>query len=268
MHPQELKHILRMDKPSQHLVWMAQSNKLDPELAILSSIPQDKNNHPEGNVFIHTIMVMDQAVEISHREGLSEFEHAVLVLSAMCHDLGKATHTQIHEDGRITAFGHPEAGVIPAQALLTRAKVSEMVISWVLPMVAHHMAYIGFYTPDITTRVVRRLSRRVMPATLDMLALVIESDMSGRGGKYYRSGLPQRMKDILHVAETMYQTPEKYPDHLLSGDDIMEITGITPSPLLGKVKDALYKAQLEGRFTTKLEAIHFLLHNVRIEHNS
>src|SRR6187402_1676966 len=102
MHPEQLKHLLTMDKPSLHLKWMYNMQKLDPELAILASIPQDPNHHPEGSVWEHTMMVVDEAVLISRREQLSAFDHAILFLAALCHDMGKATNTQVQPDGKIT----------------------------------------------------------------------------------------------------------------------------------------------------------------------
>lgn len=264
MHPETIKTLLRLQKPSTLLQYLRNTRKLDPELEILVNTPQDESHHPEGNVFTHTCMVVDEAAVISCRENLDPFDHAVLVLSALTHDMGKATHTQLHADGRITSWGHAEAGIIPADAFLRRSKVNEMVINSVLPLVALHMAWVGFYTPDITSKSVRKIIRKVLPATLDMLALVVEADMSGRGGKYYKQGLPERMQQILEVSTTLGNPVDQYPDPLVSGDDIIELTGIAPSPLLGKVKAAMYKAQLEGRFTTREEGRFFLLRHVVI----
>lgn len=268
MHPEQLKHILRMQKPSTHFMFLYEHNKLDPELNALIGVPQDKDHHPEGSAWVHTLMVVDEAAEISRREHLDSFDHAVLILAALTHDMGKATNTQIHPDGKITAYGHPEAGIKPATEFMLRSKVSDFVIQQVVPLVNLHMAWVGFYTPDITSKSVRKLVRKVHPSNLDMLALVVEADMSGRGGKYFKQGLPQRMKDILTVAETLNNPVDQYPEPLVTGDDIMETMGIAPSPLLGKIKAALYKAQLEGRFYTRSEGIMFLLHHVVIAEQS
>lgn len=264
MHPENIKLFLKLNKPSTILRYLLQTRKLDVEIARLVDVPQDQNNHPEGNVFEHTCMVVDIAAEISERENMTAFDNAILRLAALTHDFGKFTHTQIYDDGRITAFGHPEAGVEPANDFLMRSKVNGFIIKRVLPLVKHHMAYVGFYTPDITSRSIRRLIQRIEPTDLQMLAYVMEADASGRGGKRYRAGLPERMQQILNVAATLDSAIDKYPDHLVSGDDIMGVMDIKPSPLLGKIKAALYKAQLEGRFHTREEGIFFLLHHVVI----
>jgi tRNA nucleotidyltransferase (CCA-adding enzyme) len=268
MHPQNIKLMLKLERPSVVLEYLHTTRKLDSEIANLVDIPQDSKHHPEGDAFIHTLMVLDEAADISRRYCLDDFSNAVLRLAAICHDMGKVTNTQIYPDGRITAFGHAEAGKDPAFAFLTRSKVNSFVIDAVLPLVVHHMAHIGFYTPDINSKAVRRLIARLNPATLQMLAYIIEADMSGRGGIHYKQGLPDRMYQILKVAETLNDPVDRYPDPLLSGDDIMHLTGIEPSPFLGKVKDVLYKAQLDGRFRTKDEGILFLLQHVILAEKS
>jgi len=259
--------ILNHNKPSEIIIYLQKTRKLHPEIEALLSVPQDKEHHPEGSAYIHTLLVLDEAAEISARENLNGSDNAILRLSALCHDFGKVTHTQI-VDGKITAYGHPEAGIVPAASFLMRSKVNPHIMTHILPLVKYHMAWVGFYTPDITSRVVRRLVSKIQPTNLYMLSLIVEADMSGRGGKWYKQGLPERMNQILKVASTLNNPVDVYPDPLLSGDDIKHITGIPESPLLGKVKAALYKAQLEGRFTTKDEGTFFLLTHVVIAENS
>lgn len=247
------------------LRYLADSNKLDPELEALRSIPQDKDHHPEGTALEHTIMVVNEAADISRREGLDSFDNAVLRIAAITHDMGKATHTQIQPDGRITAYGHPEAGIVPATNFMQRSKVSDFVIQQVIPLVNLHMAWVGFYMSDITTKSVRKLARKLHPVTFDMLAYVVEADMSGRGGKYFKQGLPARMQQILDVAKTLNDPVDQYPDPILNGEFLMAYFDIGPSPLLGKIKAALYKAQLEGKFHDRASAWHFLQCCVKIQ---
>jgi len=186
MHALQLKHILSAKKPSIHVRYMAERNQLDPEIANLIGVLQDANHHPEGDAFTHTLMVLDEAAEISAREYLTEVENAVLRLAALAHDFGKATHTQYHPDGRITAWGHPEAGVPFAKTFLEHNNVNPTIIAKVLPLVNLHMAWVGFYTPDITSKSVRKLIRKLEPTNLIMLKHIVEADMSGRGGKYFK----------------------------------------------------------------------------------
>ena len=268
MHNDSIAMLLNASQPSQVIAYLRATRKLDPEIEALIHVKQDSNHHPEGSAYKHTELVLDIAAEISEREFMTNTENAVLRLAALTHDFGKVTHTQYHPDGRITAWGHPEAGVPIAKAFLERSNVNPLIIAQVLPLVNLHMAWVGFYTPDITSKSVRKLIRKLEPSNLIMLKHLVEADMSGRGGQYYKQGVPQRMYDIMTVADTLDSPTDKYPEPLLSGEDIMELTGITPSPLLGKVKAALYKAQLEGKFKTRADGIFLLLNHVVIAENS
>lgn len=268
MHMDNLNSLLIVHEPSAMLKYLMQTRKLDVELEALIGVPQDRDHHPEGDAFKHTMMVMDEAAEISERYRLNERDNAILRLAALTHDMGKATHTQIQDSGKITSYGHPEAGILPATTFMQRSHVNPLIMQEVIPLVNLHMAWVGFAMPDITSKQVRKLIRRLQPSNLQMLTYVVEADMSGRGGKYFKQGVPQRMYDIVAVANSLNDPIDAFPDHLVSGQDIMEATGIEPSPLLGKIKAALYKAQLEGRFSTRADGIFFLLHHVVIAENA
>ncbi len=87
--------------------------RLYPEIAAMLRVPQDPTWHPEGSVYLHTKHVVDAAMAIARREGLSAERRVTLVLAALCHDMGKPATTQRSEVGRWVAPGHAEAGVEP-----------------------------------------------------------------------------------------------------------------------------------------------------------
>lgn len=172
-----------------------------PELLALQGVIQDKEHHPEGDAFIHTLYVMDAMEDIIARDNIPETYHAILINAAMCHDLGKVTTTEIHADGRITAYGHPKAGVEPTITLLRRLGVPEYEITAIVPLVKEHMAWVSYFTPEITDRAIRRLARRLKPANYELWALIVEADMSGRPPK--AGGLPDRAREILDLAREL-----------------------------------------------------------------
>lgn len=171
------------------------------ELNDLQDVPQDAVHHPEGDAYIHSVYVFDAAVYIAAREGLPLNKGRVLLNAAITHDLGKAATTVVHADGRITAYGHPDAGVPLAETMLRRLEVDEYTITQVLPLVREHMAWTGFYMSQITKRAVRRLARRLHPATVEMWALLVEADMDGRPPR--PGGLPERALEILTIAREL-----------------------------------------------------------------
>ncbi len=92
-----------------------------PEVAALAGVPQDPVWHPEGDVDVHTMLVVDAAARIAKREGIEGDERAVLLFSALCHDFAKATTTALRErDGECA--GPP--GATKPTAVPWRAGVS------------------------------------------------------------------------------------------------------------------------------------------------
>lgn len=150
------------------------------ELRALSGIRQDVSHHPEGSALVHTLHVIDAAINIANRNKLTLHDRFVLINAALCHDLGKANTTIIHEDGRITSWGHDDAGVEPCTTLLKRIGYADTFIQHITPLVAEHMAHVAFKGQKITNRAIRRLIRRLKPATLDLWLMVIEADYAGR----------------------------------------------------------------------------------------
>jgi len=172
-----------------------------PELLALYGVVQDKEHHPEGDAFIHTIHTINAAHRIAQRESMQEYETIILLNTMLCHDLGKATTTVVHEDGRITAHGHPDAGVVPTMQLLARIGYDPYTISLVVPLVREHMAWVGYFTPEITDRAIRRLARRLMPATMELWIHVVEADISGRPPK--PAGIPAKAREMLEIARKL-----------------------------------------------------------------
>jgi len=155
-----------------------------PELAAVRDVEQDPTWHPEGAVHVHLGLAADAAVTIADRMELTGQDREVLVLAAMLHDLGKATHSQHRPDGRITAYGHAEAGARPVRTFLERIGAPEAVIAQVVPIVREHMAPAS--TDRVSARAVRRLAQRLAgPAgegpSLTMWAALVEADNAGRG---------------------------------------------------------------------------------------
>jgi tRNA nucleotidyltransferase (CCA-adding enzyme) len=230
-----------------------------PELYALINCPQQLDHHPEGTVYNHTMMVCDEAAEIAERENLHSVDRIILMFAALTHDFGKPATTVIYPDGRVTAHGHPQEGFIPALQFLTDIGVAPEHTDHILPLVTEHMAHIGHFVPEVTTRSVRRLLERIKPSNLYMLSLVMEADSSGRGGKYYKSGLPERMKEIIHVAENIDMIT--IPDYIINGDVLISL-GFVPSKEFGQIKEAIYMAQLKGEFSTLEEGIAWVVENI------
>ena len=125
------KLLLRSAKPSIGFKVLEDTGQLRyfPELDALRGVPQDPEWHPEGDVWVHTLMVLDAAASLrdADKGGVStedSGENLALMLGALCHDLGKPATTE-RAGGRIRSYRHDVEGVAPTRALLARMRAPE-----------------------------------------------------------------------------------------------------------------------------------------------
>jgi tRNA nucleotidyltransferase (CCA-adding enzyme) len=224
---------------------------LYPELGALQGCPQDPSWHPEGDVWTHTLLVVDQAAQIAVRDGLEGRERAVLVFAALCHDLGKPPSTAVL-DGHIRSYGHAERVDI-VTAFLDKVGVPTELATRIAGLVRYHLSHLQFAG---SPRHVRRLSRSLEEAgeTLRMLARVVEADASGRPP--LARGLPEEMHQMLVTAEGL-QLAEQGPRPILLGRHLLSL-GIQPGPRMGQILKTAFEAQLDGAFSTPEEGLRWL----------
>ena len=246
------KLLLQASRPSAGLklaLELGVIRRLFPELEALVDCPQEPEWHPEGDVWIHTLMVVDEA-----RTRIDDLEHAQKVtamLGALCHDVGKPPTTAFIE-GRIRSMDHEQAGVAPATRLLDRLNIHTLdgydVRSHVLGIVAHHLKPLAFAKaiPPAGDGAFRRLALKV---DLELLARVAESDCRGRTGDFDCSGIQwflERARElgVQHAA----------PQPLLMGRHLLAL-GVRPGPRMGVILGQVYERQLDGRVTSIEEGI-------------
>lgn len=190
--------------PGRMIVEFRQSGAMGeyPEIAAMIDVPQDPEWHPEGPVDVHTCHVLNAAAEIAEREGLAGEERLILILSALSHDIGKARTTQLRPKGhqmRWTSYGHEAIGGPLAARFLRRIGFAEALIERIVPLVKNHMVYREYRETRTGAKAVRRLARRLAPATLRQLGYLIEADHSGRPP--LPKQLPDAGKRMLKLAE-------------------------------------------------------------------
>jgi tRNA nucleotidyltransferase (CCA-adding enzyme) len=218
--------------------------RLFPELAALVGCPQEPEWHPEGDVWIHTLLVVDQARR--RIDDLGRPAQVALMLGAVCHDVGKPPTTAF-VDGRIRSMDHEQAGVAPATSLLDRLNVHSIggfdVRRHVLGMVAHHLKPLAFYKaePRAGDGAFRRLAAKV---DLELLARLALSDCLGRTGSFDCSGIEwflarARALGVEHAP----------PEPIVKGRHVLAL-GVRPGPRVGEILRQVYERQLDGTIAT------------------
>jgi tRNA nucleotidyltransferase (CCA-adding enzyme) len=246
------KALLKSEKPS---VFFEEAMELPsladffPELFVLKFVPQDPVWHPDGDVFVHTMMVVDEAAKLV--KDLSHEEAFTVMFAALVHDLGKAPTTTV-EDGRVRAKGHSEAGLPLAEAVLDRLKIHSMnnfdVRGQVLALVEHHLAPPQLFREMEKGglnkgRAFRRLGQKVR---LDLLALVSLADMLGRGVIPAEKEKSQETFEwFLECARDCKVEKTTEIEPILKGRHLIEM-GMKPGPEMGKVLETVFQQQLDG----------------------
>lgn len=215
---------------------------LMPEVLGLIGTPQHPVWHPEGDVFEHTMLVLNEMARICDREGISGRRRMVLVAAALCHDFGKPSTTVLSDKLNWTAPGHAEAGEAPTRAFLSRMGFSEDFIDEVVKLVLFHMHDKNFSSCDLDKarrRFVRRLANKV---NIEDLALVAEADHSGRHP--LPKGMPKEMAEIVSLWSEMKEVGD-VPSPILMGRHLIEM-GFKPGKIFSEILGKVFEAQLDG----------------------
>jgi tRNA nucleotidyltransferase (CCA-adding enzyme) len=252
------KLLLQAKKPSIGLDWLRKLRvveQLFPEIQSLIEVPQDPEWHPEGDVYVHTGLVLDRARELI--DDLPYPKQVTVMLTALAHDFGKPPTTQFI-DGRWRSRGHEEAGVQPTITFLDRLNIHTLggydVRAQTIALVREHLKPGEFYKKrdEVGDGAFRRLARR---CEIGLLYRVAKADSLGRNApwvprdKWYDAEAQEwfiaRAKEL--------EVEQRAPEPILQGRHLLEM-GLPPGPLIGRITKEVYEMQLDGRVRTLDEA--------------
>ncbi len=177
---EELKKLfLKSQKPSIgfELLKELEVLKYFPELKALINCEQEKEYHPEGDVWVHTLMTLDEMAKIIKKENIQD-EYRILYLfyAILCHDLGKPYCTE-EINGKITSYKHESLGVEPTISFLSKLTNESKFIEKVIPLVKNHLAPFQLFKDSSSLKAVKRLS---LKCNIEDLCLVCLADCKGR----------------------------------------------------------------------------------------
>jgi tRNA nucleotidyltransferase (CCA-adding enzyme) len=240
-----------------------------PEIEALAGTPQDPEWHPEGNVFVHTAMVVDAAAAIvrSGRWDLDDAERVQVVLAALVHDLGKpATTARAVKDGRerIVSPRHEAEGEAPARAVLGRLTFGEDAERAALAVVRHHLApgslYYALQRGEMDERAyanaVRKVLKRIHPVRWPVLLAACEADWRGRSIEGVATG-PYDPGERFAAAVAAGGLDLEPVRPLVQGRDVLDL-GVSPGPEVGRLIRAVEEARDRGEIGGRDEALALL----------
>jgi poly(A) polymerase len=214
-----------------------------PEISALHGVEQPPQYHPEGDVWVHTMMML---------EGLPAGCSATLAWGVLLHDVGKpATFRSAKETGdRIRFDGHVEVGMAIAKKLLAKLRFSNDETEQILALIENHMRF-----KDVN---------RMKPATLKRFVRLplFEEHLDLHRMDCLSSNRNLAAYDF--VREFVSKTPPEVvtPPRLLTGTEVLEM-GFAPGPVVGKILAAVEEAQLNGELGTEADAKSFVKRHFR-----
>ena len=201
-----------------------------PEVAAMKGVAQPPEYHPEGDVWVHTLMLL---------EGLRH-PSLTLALGALLHDVGKPPTFRVA--GRIRFDGHVEEGVRLAHGILSRLRFSSDEMEQVEALVANHMRF-----KDL---------QRMRQSTLKRFLRLPDFHEHLELHRLDCSASNRRLENYEFARHKLQQFPDEHlkPAPLITGADLIA-AGYRPGPIFSTILTALEDAQLEGRIHSAGEAL-------------
>ncbi len=234
-----------------------------PEVASLDGLPQDPEWHPEGDVLVHTGHCLDALVGLPAWKDGSPATRRALALAVLAHDFGKAVTThQAERRGRVRWIspGHEAAGGPLAESFLLRIGAPREIAAHVVPLVVNHLAHHHQGQPTLRDTAVRRLARRIAPASLDDLLAVMTSDHLGRPPLV--SPEAERHIGTLRAAARRLAVEHEAPRPIVLGRHLITL-GVKPGPHFGPALEAAFESQLDGAFHDEAGGLEWMRNYLR-----
>jgi len=256
------KLLLKSRRPSIGLDWMRRLKLLRyfPELDALIGVRQDPEWHPEGDVWTHNNMAIDEAAMLRN-ELPDEKEQLACMFGALCHDFGKPGTTAFI-DGRWRSPGHEAAGELPARTFLGRITNDSAIIEETIAYVRTHLRPMLLYKQRSTVSqgAIRRLA---LEMDIRKIVRLATADHFGRTA-------PDALERSFPAGEWLLQqaalldVADQAPRPFLRGKDLID-SGIPPGPAIGVIIKESFNLQLDGEIQSRSDALVWLRRRLSME---
>lgn len=255
---EELMQILRTRTPSKGFYLLDEAGILPivfPEISEMKGVEQRKDYHHK-DVFIHTLKVVDNVAAVS--------DNLALRFVALVHDIAKPVTKKFIDGIGWTFHGHDEIGARMLKGLFRRLKLPNEMLKYTEKLVRLHLRPINLSQEDVTDSAIRRLLVAAGDDIDDLLTLCRADITSGNPKRVKR-----HLKNFDHVAQRLQEVEEKDAmkafQSPVRGDEIMEICGLRPGPVIGTLKSMIEEAILDGRIENEHEAAYGYLLSIKDE---
>jgi tRNA nucleotidyltransferase (CCA-adding enzyme) len=235
------KLFLKSEKPSIGFELLRELGLLKyfQELEVLIGCIQEPEYHPEGDVWIHTMMSLDELARILKEENIEdEYRKLYLFYGILCHDFGKPFCTK-EINGKITSFKHEALGIEPTISFLSKLTNEKKFIEIVCSLVKNHLTPFQLYLAESSLKAIKRLSLKV---NIEDLCFICLADCLGRTIKD-KEKCPKATSWLLNKAKELdiHNEPIK---QLVLGRDLIEL-GFKPSNKFKEILEFAFDLQID-----------------------
>jgi len=231
-----------------------------PELDAVKGVSQYPNN--PDDVFDHTmtgLSILPQAVktfnaDVAGKPLLKREDQILLAYAFLFHDLGK--HATFSEDagGRVHFYNHQRVSMKMAEAIGRRLRFSRERSETMQQLIFFHSRPMQLILAGMSERGLRRFIHQCGRLLPHQLALFLTDRLSRAVGH-------ERAMEFVHAIWSLFLREGEvliHPPRLVSGEEVMELMGLAPSPQVGRILDGLVRLQVAGEVSTRGEALEYL----------
>jgi poly(A) polymerase len=238
---EELNKLILSTYPRKGLALLVDTGLADHVLPELPALRLESDeHHRHKDVYEHSLTVLEQAIALE-KDG----PDLVLRLAALLHDIGKPRTRRFEKDGRVSFHHHEVVGAKITKKRMTALKYSNDMVKDVSRLVELHLRFHGYGTGEWTDSAVRRYVRDAGPQ-LSRLHKLTRSDCTTRNKRKASAlsraygGLEERIAQLQEQEELDAIRPD------LDGNQIQEVLGVGPGPVIGKAYAFLLELRLEN----------------------
>lgn len=231
--------------------------ELYPELLAIIGVKQHPEHHPEGEVWNHTMHCLEYFMREVRPTLMNDEECLIIGYAVLTHDLGKA-HTTNTLHGKITAYGH-EDSPYPRKFLERLFDPANNWINEIEQLVKAHMRPVNLHNLKAGLPAIRRLNMAVN-GRLDRLMSVVECDQGGRPPKPVKT---DAIEWVLEQTKELKLAANQPIKPIVLGRHILTHLNLKPGMHYRPILDAMFEAQIEGKFNDETAGIDYLISHYR-----
>jgi putative nucleotidyltransferase with HDIG domain len=255
---EEFLKLMASPRPSVGLHLMFETKVLDivfPEVKQLSGVDQRKDHHHK-DVFLHTLKVVDNVS--------ASTQNVWLRMTALLHDIAKPRTKAFKEGTGWTFHGHEEIGARMVKPIFRRMKLPLERVPYIEKLVRLHLRPMALVDQEVTDSAVRRLLFEA-GEDIDDLMILCNADITSKNPRLVSQVRNNYDRVVKKMAEVEEKDKMRNWQPALRGEEIMRICGIEEGPVVGRLKQAVVDAILDGKIPNEHDAAVAFLMSIKDE---